>query len=91
MMHTNGLLIRQFHDPLSSPDSDIIDNITQIVLPYALKGQLINLAHSLPASGHLGVVKTRKRIMQYFTGQVFLRTYKCTAVAVMFIKEMARQ
>ena len=52
MMHTNGLLIRQFHGPLGSPDSDNIDIITQIVLPYALRGQLQNLAHSLPASDH---------------------------------------
>ena len=29
IIHTNGLLIRQFHDSLSSPDSDNIDSITQ--------------------------------------------------------------
>ena len=66
MMHTNGLLIRQFHDPLNSLDNDNIDSITQIVLPYALRGQILNLANSFSANGHLGVPKTRKRIMQYF-------------------------
>ena len=38
MIHINGLLIRQFHDPLCCPASDNIDSINQIVLPYVLKG-----------------------------------------------------
>ena len=60
MIYTNGLLICQFQDPLSGPDSDNIDSIIQIMLLYALRGQILNLAYSLPASGHLSVAKTRK-------------------------------
>jgi hypothetical protein len=56
----NGLLVRRFIGQGGDKD------INQIVVPYCLRGKVLFLAHSVPASGHFGVGKTRKRVLQYF-------------------------
>lgn len=58
----NGLLVRKFVGQGDGDDS----GIDQIVIPYCLRGKVLSLAHSVPASGHFGVGKTRKRVLQYF-------------------------
>ncbi len=60
-VHSNGLLIREFYEP-----GDEIEPVMQIVVPYALRGRILKLAHAVAASGHMGVAKTRKRVMQHF-------------------------
>ena len=37
-----------------------------IVIPQALRRKVLELAHSVPVSGHLGVGKTRKRVLPFF-------------------------
>jgi hypothetical protein len=55
----DGMLLRKY----SERDDD---EIIQIVVPACLRGKILNLAHSIPASSHMGITKTRKRILQYF-------------------------
>ncbi len=38
------------------------DVFKQIVLPYQLHARVLLIAHDIPASGHLGVTKTRNRL-----------------------------
>ena len=38
----------------------------QIVVPTKYRTEILELAHSLPMSGHLGVNKTQDRIIQHF-------------------------
>ncbi len=56
----NGLLCRRYIDHKSQ------ETINQIVIPYVLRGKILLLSHSVPASGHLGRAKTQKRILRYF-------------------------
>jgi len=59
-LNDKGLLMRHFqHD-------DSYDVHEQIVAPYCLRGQLLQIAHDIPASGHLGMTKTRNRLLRYF-------------------------
>ncbi len=62
-IRSNGLLIRNFVD---HSNKCINESVVQIVVPHALRGKILTLAHSVPASGHFGVGKTRKRILQHF-------------------------
>jgi hypothetical protein len=40
--------------------------VTQIVVPKVLRVQLLNIAHDIPASGHLDVKKTLQRLQSHF-------------------------
>ena len=58
LIHSNGLLVRKHVE---------YNNVCeQIVLPYVLRSKILNLAHCLPSSGHIGMGKMRKRILKYF-------------------------
>ena len=63
LIHSNGLLIRNFVD---RSNKLVNESVVQIAVPHALRGKILTLAHSFPASGHFGVGKTRKRILQHF-------------------------
>jgi hypothetical protein len=64
-MHANGLLVHVVHKPEAGTPSGA-SNLPCIVVPRDLRTQVLTLAHSIPASGHLGVGKTRKRIVPFF-------------------------
>jgi hypothetical protein len=39
---------------------------TQIVVPSSLRTAILQVAHDIPASAHLGIAKTKKRLEQHF-------------------------
>ena len=59
-VNDNGLLMRQWRN---GTDYDVID---QIVLSYCLRSEVLKIAHDVPAAGHLGMTKTKNRILRYF-------------------------
>jgi len=60
----NGLLYRRYSPPRSlGGDSDIVE---QLVLPTACRPAVMKLAHDMPMAGHLGKMKTAKRILRRF-------------------------
>ena len=42
------------------------ETVYQIVVPKVHRREVLELAHDLPMSGHLGVCKTHNRILQHF-------------------------
>ena len=50
------LLCRKWRNPTTPPD--IAECIIQIVVPKCLQSRSLEIAHSIPAAGHLGVAKT---------------------------------
>jgi len=38
----------------------------RLVAPQSLRSQLLNVVHDIPASGHLGVAKTKARLSPHF-------------------------
>ena len=65
--YQDGLLFHRYRgaDVDSVSDTDNSD-IHQLVLPYACRKQVLYVAHTLPMAGHLGVSKTKQRILQRF-------------------------
>ena len=61
--YQNGLLYRKW-----SPDgsSNHVKACEQLVLPKQCRSAALQLAHDVPAAGHLGVNKTRTRILHRF-------------------------
>ena len=62
-IHDNGLLMRKIITDKLNPD---LHSNYQIIIPYCLRGKILNMAHSIPACGHMGVRKTIKRIVKHF-------------------------
>ena len=58
----SGVLIRNWRDKLAPPES----SVHQIVVPTTLRAKLLQIAHDIPAAGHLGVAKTRNRLLRHF-------------------------
>lgn len=54
-----GMLYRHF----KSPRKEIIK---QLVVPTKFRRQILQLGHDIPMAGHLGIKKTRERILKYF-------------------------
>lgn len=52
------LLVREWTDESGT--------VIQIVVPMPLRKKILELAHSLPMAGHLGIEKTRHRIRSYY-------------------------
>jgi hypothetical protein len=50
--------------------------VTQIVVPKVLRVQLLNIAHDIPASGHLDVKKTLQRLQSHFHWSTLCRDVK---------------
>jgi Integrase zinc binding domain/Retroviral aspartyl protease len=63
-IHSNGLLMRKYIDAKRGTGGQ--DAVLQIVVPLAVRGKVLYLAHSAPSSGHNGRRKTFKRVLKYF-------------------------
>jgi len=50
----SGVLLRSWRDKFAPPES----SSHQIVVPASLRPKLLQIAHEIPAAGHLGVAKT---------------------------------
>ena len=73
-VHSNGVLM---HKCVGDVHDRLVDGAgVQIVLPRNLRGAVLRLAHDIPASGHLGIGKTRKRVLPYFYWPGMLRDIK---------------
>ena len=57
-----GVLVRLWRDKCSPQE----DTVKQIVVPTTLRANLLHLAHEIPAAGHLGVSKTKDRLLRHF-------------------------
>lgn len=66
----NGVLIK-----LSNKGKNSKDIVKQIVLPSCLINKVIRLAHDTIMSGHLGVSKTQKRVLNNFLARGVLRYF----------------
>jgi len=58
----SGVLLRSWRDKLALPES----SFHQIVVPASLRPKLLQIAHKIPAAGHLGVAKTQSRLLRHF-------------------------
>jgi len=58
----SGVLLRSWRDKLAPPES----SFHQIVVPASLRPKLLQIAHEIPAAGHLGVAKTQSRLLRHF-------------------------
>jgi len=58
----SGVLVRAWRDQLSPQEA----TFHQIVVPSALRAKLLHIAHDIPAAGHLGVAKTKDRLLRHF-------------------------
>ena len=61
----NDILMRKWRPPDVSADDEWTVN-HQIVVPRAYRSEILNLAHEIPMSGHLGVNKTYHKILNHF-------------------------
>ena len=61
----HGVLLRKYRPPESKVDEDF-DVLHQIVVPSVYRSEVLSVGHDSPMSGHLGVRKTRDRILQHF-------------------------
>ena len=62
--YKEGLLHRQWHPQGTSPGD--VRSCEQLVLPRACRSLVLRLAHDIPMAGHLGVTKTKDRILQRY-------------------------
>ena len=61
----NHVLMRKWRNP-RCPASDDWSIVHQVVLPHGYRSEVLHLAHEAPMAGHVGVRKTRSRIMAHF-------------------------
>jgi len=54
--------VRLWKDKLSPAEATIYE----IVVPNPLCGKLLHIAHDIPEAGHLGVAKTKNRLLRHF-------------------------
>ena len=60
-----NILIRKW-SPTECENSGKGETVYQIVVPTVHRREVLELAHDLPMSGHLGVRKTHNRVLQHF-------------------------
>ena len=65
LVKRDGLLFRQWK-PRWSQDSGESEPVMQLILPTDCRHSALELAHSIPLSGHLGRKKTCARLVQRF-------------------------
>jgi len=58
----SGVLVRSWSDKMAPPES----SFHQIVVPASLRPKLLQIAHAIPAAGHLGVAKTQSHLLRHF-------------------------
>ena len=61
----NDILMRKWHSHDVSADDEWAVN-HQIVFPRVYRPEILNLAHEIPMSGHLGINKTYHKILNHF-------------------------
>ena len=61
----DDILMRKWRPPLKPADEDWTV-VHQIVVPPCYRNEILKIAHELPVGGHLGVRKTKDRIMRHF-------------------------
>ena len=71
----DDVLMRKWRNP-RSPASDDWSVVHQVVLPLSFRPEVLRLAHEAPMAGHVGIRRTRSRIMAHFW---WPRLYKDTA------------
>ena len=59
--------MRKWHCPLSRRDY-LRAVLYQVVVPRTMRSSVLELAHDNFMAGHLGVRKTKDRILEYFGG-----------------------
>ena len=77
----DGVLMRKYRPP-NIPATDEWKVYRQIVVPTKYRSEILELAHSLPMSGHLGVTKTVDGILQHFYwrgGAEFCKNLSCVS------------
>ena len=61
----DNILMRKW-SPTSCDNNEKGETVYQIVVPTFHRQEVLELAHDLPVSGHLGVHKTYNRVLQHF-------------------------
>ena len=61
----DDILMRKW-SPTECGNSEKGETVYQIVVPTVYRREVLELAHDLPMSGHLGVRKTHNRVLQHF-------------------------
>ena len=61
----SGVLMRKWR-PSRAPSDEEWQVTHQIVVPKCFRNDVLNLAHSLPLAGHLGVNKTYQKVLTHF-------------------------
>ena len=61
----DNILMRKW-SPTECNKSEKGETVYQIVVPTVHRREVLELAHDLPMSGHLGVCKTHNRLLQHF-------------------------
>ena len=61
----DNILMRKW-SPAECDNSEKGDTVYQIVVPTVHRREVLELAHDLPMSGHLGIRKTYNRVLQHF-------------------------
>ena len=61
----DNILMRKW-SPTECDNSEKGETVYQIVVPTVHRREVLELAHDLPMSGHLGVRKTHNRVLQHF-------------------------
>ena len=65
----DNILMRKW-SPTECDNSEKGETMYQIVVPTVHRRQVLELAHDLAMSSHLGVCKTHNRVLQHFFGLV---------------------
>ena len=65
----DNILMRKW-SPSEYDNGEKGETVYQIVVPTVHRREVLELAHDLPMSGHLGVHKTHNRVLQHFFGLV---------------------
>ena len=61
----DNILMRKW-SPTACDNNEKGETVYQIVVPTVHRREVLELAHDLPMSGHLGVRKTHNRVLQHF-------------------------
>ena len=61
----DDILMRKW-SPTACDNNEKTETVYQIVVPTVHRREVLELAHDLPVSGHLGVRKTYNRVLQHF-------------------------
>ena len=70
--YRSGILARAWRDKLSLHEA----TYHQIVVPTVLRAKLLSVAHDNTAAGHLGVTKTKDRLLRHFYWPIISKDVK---------------